>query len=162
VRPPPASTEVGWSLNTTQNGLRELRGPGLARIKRESEFNREVKLKDQYSTLSLAGTAGVAGREAYVIEAVPVEGSSEKLYFDTQSGLLVRRDVQGEITPDGQSLIRAAIETYFEDYRTVDGVKLPFTLRRKLPGDAGNIFNRFREITFNVPIADSKFSVPNP
>jgi len=154
--------EVGWSLNTTQNGLRELSGPGLARIKRESEFNREIKLKDQYSRLSLAGSARVAGREAYVIEAVPVEGRGEKLYFDTQSGLLVRRDVQGQITPDGQSLVSVAIEIYFEDYRTVGGVKLPFTIRRKLPGDEGTFVNRFREIKVNVPIDDSKFSVPNP
>jgi len=153
--------EVGWSLNTTQNGFRELTGAGLARQKQEADFHKEIKIGELYSKLTLAGKAKVGDRETYVVEAFPAEGNSVKLYFDTQSGLLVRRDAIAAVSRDGQSLMPVAGEVYLEDYREVDGIKLPFTIRRKL-GAAGIISTRFREIKHNVPIDDSKFSVPNP
>ncbi len=153
--------EVGWSLNTTQNGLRELTGAGLARQKREAEFYKEIKIRELYARLTLAGKKKVGDREAYVIEAVSAAGNTEKLYFDAQTGLLVRRDGTAEVSSDGESQVRVASEVYFEDYREVDGIKLPFTIRLKL-GSAGIISTRFREIKHNVPIDDSQFSVPNP
>jgi hypothetical protein len=49
----------------------------------------------------------------------------------------------------------------FEDYREVDGVKLPFTIRLKIQG-AGTFSSIFREIRHNVTIDESKFKVPTP
>jgi len=140
--------EAGWSMNVTENGLRELTGPALARFRRQSIFNREVKIREQYDRLTPAGKARVGGRETYVIEGVAAGAGTMKLFFDVQTGLLVR-----------QSLGPNEID--FEDYREVDGVKLPFTIRRKIP-DAGTFSSTFREIKHNVPIDDAKFSVPMP
>ncbi len=45
--------------------------------------------------------------------------------------------------------------TYYEDYREVDGVKLPFTTRTETP--YGFMVLRMREIKHNVPIDSDKF-----
>ena len=153
---------VGWSLNMTETGFRELSGHGLAAEKREAEFHREIKLREIYPRLTLAGKERVGDREAYVIEATPAEGDTEKLYFDVQTGLLIRRDGTIEAPKDGripvESLIKIPVESYFEDYREIDGVKLPFTVRHSLPGVRTII--RYKEIKHNTPIEDAKFNKP--
>src|SRR5215510_912209 len=153
---------VGWSLNMTETGFRELSGHGLAAEKREAEFYREIKLRELYPKSTLAGKEKVGDREAYVIEATPAEGDSEKLYFDVQTGLLIRRDGKQEMPKDGripvESMIKIPVESYFEDYREIDGVKLPFTVRHSLPGV--RTITKFKEIKHNTPIEDAKFNKP--
>jgi zinc protease len=140
--------DVGWSMNVNDNGLRELTGQPLTRFKRQSLFNREVKIREQYGQLATAGKARIGERETYVLEGAVADAGTEKLFFDVQTGLLVRQTV-------------GALEISFEDYREIDGVKLPYTIRRKVP-NAGVISSIFREVKHNVPIDESKFKVPNP
>ena len=139
----------GWSMNVTEDGFRELTGPALARFKRQSLFNREVKIREQYARLTAAGKARIGGRETYVLDGVVSGAGTEKLFFDVQTGLLVRQSA-------------GAIEIDFEDYREIDGVKLPYTIRRTFPNVPGIISSTFRQITHNVPIDESKFKVPTP
>lgn len=82
--------ELGWSMNVNDNGLRELTGPPLARFRRQSLFNREVKIREQYSRLTAAGSARIGERETYVLEGVVADVGTEKLFFDVRTGLLVR------------------------------------------------------------------------
>jgi zinc protease len=140
--------DVGWSMNVTENGLRELTGPALARFRRQAIFNREVKIREQFDRLTTAGKVRIGDRETYVVEGVAAGVGTTKLFFDVRTGLLVRQSV-------------GANEVDFEDYREVDGVQLPFTIRRKIP-DTGTFSSTFREIKHNVPIDGAKFSVPMP
>ncbi len=76
--------------------------------------------------------------------------------FDVQSGLLLRRVVLTEtkLGPDPE-------QTDFEDYRDVDGVKLPFTVRVSYLDD--NHFGttrNFTEVKHNVAVDDATFSMP--
>src|SRR5215813_5444911 len=143
---------IGWT-KTPEQGLREERGPQLDFIKSEAEFYKELKLRERYSKLTLLGMAQLDNREAYVIEAAPPRRQPEKLYFDRQTGLLVRMD----IVPDlGREKMQAQI--YFEDYRAVDGVKLPFAIRRARPNFTWTY--QFDEIKLNVPLDDSRFNKP--
>src|SRR5215470_13534593 len=46
---------VGWSLNATEGGFRELSGTELAAEKRAAEFYREIKLRELYPKMALIG-----------------------------------------------------------------------------------------------------------
>jgi hypothetical protein len=46
----------------------------------------------------------------------------------------------------------------FEDFKEVDGVKLPFSVRQTTP-DFDYVI-RYSDIKYNVPIDDSKFEKP--
>jgi hypothetical protein len=143
---------LGWA-KTPEQGLREEAGQQLDHIRSEAEFHKELKLKERYSKMTLLGLAQLDNREAYVIEAAPPRGQPEKLYFDQQTGLLVRMD----IVPDlGQEKMQ--MQMYFEDYRVVDGVKLPFAIRRARPGFTWTY--QFDEIKLNTPLEDSRFNKP--
>src|SRR5262249_6631127 len=85
----------------------------------------------------------IGARAVYVIEATPAEGDPEIWSFDARTGLLIRID-----------------DTYFDDYREVDGVKLPFTVRTS--SAAGKVIIKLDEIRHNVPIEETRFKNPDP
>jgi hypothetical protein len=143
---------VGWSLNPTDGGFRELSGMELATEKRNTEFYSEIKIRELYPKMALIGQVKVGDHSAYCIEATPPEGSSEKWFFDAQTGLLIRRDFISE----SETNDKVTTETYFEDYREVDGIKLPFTIRQ--PADKYTF--KVNKVEHNVPIEDAKFKSP--
>ncbi|HVY69683.1 MAG TPA: hypothetical protein VHH73_07115 [Verrucomicrobiae bacterium] len=145
---------VGWAQDPLQ-GVRNLEGLELAMLKRTVDFHRDIRLKDAYPKMIVTGKAKVGEADTYMIEATPPEGSPEKLYFDAQTGLLLRSDFDFE-GPQG----KLTIETYFENYQSADGVKLPRIMRQVNP--AFSIVTKIDEVKSNVSIADSKFDKPKP
>jgi zinc protease len=141
-----------WSSDP-MSGIRELSGVELATRKRDSDFHQSTNLKKHYSKMEVKGREKVGSSEAYVIEATPSEGSPEKLYFDTETHLLVRRDVERESAQG-----KVPVEIYMEDYKVIDGIKLAHTMRQVTPAFAFSI--KFTEIKHNVEIDETKFNKP--
>ncbi len=54
-------------------------------------------------------------------------------------------------------------QTDFQDYREVEGLKLPFTITVSSV-DLGSvpITRKFAEIKINVPLSESRFNKPSP
>jgi len=144
---------TGWG-NSSKGGPRELPGPVLAQLKSDSEFYKEIKTKELYRTLTLIGKANIGDREAYVIEATPLSGNPEKLYFDARTGLLVRRYMESETI-----LGMFPLQTDYEDYREVDGIKQPFLIRWSMPGRSWG--RKIAEIKQNVVVDDGQFNPPS-
>ena len=145
--------EKAWSANPME-GLRELSGGELAAMKRRSEFHSEINLKKQYPKMEVKGKEKVGASEAYVIEAATGDGAPDKLYFDVASGLLVRQDSETE-SPQG----KVASESYFDDYKVVDGVKFFHTMRMISPMFSATM--KITEIKNGVAIEDTKFAKPS-
>lgn len=143
---------TAWS-NDPQNGVRVLTGAELDDAKREADFYHPLDLKKLYAKMTVTGTDKVGDRQAYVVEATAVGGDPDRMYFDTESGLLVRA-VNHRHTPDGVAVFQAEVE----DYKDVDGVKLPFTVHQTSAESAFTI--RFTEIHHNVQLADGQFAKP--
>ncbi len=143
---------VAWAMDP-MNGLREKKGLELAAAKLDAEFHQDIKLKELYPKMEVKGKEKVGEREVYVIIATPAEGNPEKMYFDAETGLLVRKDMERE-SPQGQM----PVEVYLEDYRELDGVKVPHTLRQNTPMFSMTI--KFEEVKHNLSIDDAKFAKP--
>jgi photosynthetic reaction center cytochrome c subunit len=142
----------GWAKGN--QGVRELGEEMLAQLKLEAEFYKETRLKELYSKMAVLGKAMVGEREAYVVEATPTSGGNpEKLYFDAQTGLLLRKYSESKIV-----LGQSPAQTDYEDYREVDGVKLPFTIRWAIPGRVWG--RKITEVKQNVPLDDAQFNLP--
>ena len=140
----------GWARSS--QGERDLSGEMLSQLKREAEFYKETRLKEMYSKMAVVGRTTIGEREAYVIEATPNgDGSPEKLYFDAQTGLLVRKYVESKT-----ALGPFPTQTDYEDYKEVDGVKLPLTIRWSIPGRVWG--RKITEVKQNVPLDDAQFN----
>ena len=144
---------AGWT-DDPANGLRDQTGMELAETRRESDFYHALDLHKLYSKFTLTGKEKVGEREAYVIEAAVSEGGQpEKLYFDAQSGLVLRESSQRH-GPDGVS----EFQQDYDDYREVDGVKLPFAIRQTNEGTL--VIITVEEYHHNVPLDDGEFAKP--
>jgi carboxyl-terminal processing protease len=117
-------------------GFRELKGAELDAMRVEADFRRDVDLRRLYPKMILKGTEKVGDAEAYVIEATHARGLfPTKFYFDAKTGLLLRQDA-----------------VYFEDYREVDGVRLPFRIRSPL------VTIKLKDVKHNVTLAADTFA----
>jgi photosynthetic reaction center cytochrome c subunit len=76
-----------------------------------------------------------------------------RLYFDAQSGLLVRL-IRYTETPLG----RLPTQVDYADYRDADGAKIPYRWSLSRPGNRFTI--QIDQLQQNVPIDDSKFAPP--
>jgi outer membrane lipoprotein-sorting protein len=142
---------AGW-VKFAEEPVRDMNKEELSWARGNSAFYRELHLKDFYAEMKVTGTEKVKGRDAWVVEAKPKEGSPERLYFDSSSGLLLQRNYLGN-TWQGPTEIWA----FYEDYRDVDGIKLPFTIRQV----NSDIILRIAEVQHNVPLEEAKFKKPS-
>jgi len=136
------------------DGLRLLSGVELAEAKRDADFFHPLHLHEIYSKLTFVGTEKVGDRDAYVLEGTAADESEpDRMYFDVQSALALRI-LSPRHTPDG----KAKIQEDFSDYRTVDGLELPFTIVQT--GGSADFTIRVSEIHDGVDLDDGEFAVP--
>jgi photosynthetic reaction center cytochrome c subunit len=90
-----------------------------------------------------------------VVQGTGPRGLLVTLYFDRQSGLLLR-----ELRFGSSPIGRVPTQIDFADYRDVNGIKLPFRITYAwLNGRDSIVLN---EIQTNVPVDEAKFGKPAP
>jgi len=146
--------QQGWRKSGA--GVQALVGEEFLDQKLSFPFFSILRLKDQYASFRVSARDQIDGRDVYVLNAVRLDGKPERLYFDVASGLLRRR-----ISYMRTLIATIPQQTDFEDYREVDGVKLPFTITMSYV-DTGTqpITRKFSAIKLNVLIPESTFDKP--
>lgn len=134
------------------NGSRiELKPDEIEQIKREAQLFVNPDLRRVYAKLDFHAVERIEGREFYVLSSN--EGLSfEKLYFDPETGLLVRRVAE---TPTVLGVF--AFQVDYTDYKDFSGVKLPTVVKFAVPNIRWT--RRILEVKTNVAIDDWKFRV---
>ena len=145
--------KTAWEKSS--RGVRDLEGTQLVYLKRYPDLFRDIKLQGQFTRISYGGKEKIDGKDVYVLRGTGVDGKGERLYFDAQSGLLVRR-ITSTTTMVG--LIPEQVD--YEDYREVDGMKVPFTIRITAIDSFWSSTRKFTEIKLNVPVDENKFNKP--
>ncbi len=143
---------TAWSENPIQGG-RVKSGKELQQTLILSNFYREINLDKLYANLKVTGATAVDGKEAFIVEASNEGLPIEKFYFDAKMGYLLRTD-STIVSPEGD---QPAI-IHYEDFREVDGVKLPFRVRTKLP--QFEIVVIITEIKHNIKLDEATFARP--
>jgi hypothetical protein len=144
----------GWTQNA--NGVVTLANANeLPRTRRDADLYEPLKLTQEYTRLTVRGIEKVGSREAYVLRGVPANENPESLYFDTQTGLLLRKQIFNTT-----ALGRYTINTDYDDYRDVGGVKVPFLIRILSVSPADTTVIRVEKVENNVAIDAGKFTKP--
>ena len=89
-------------------------------VKLDAEFNLALRMKQIFSQLRMSRPEKIKDRETNVIFALQQGQPPVRLYFDKESGLLVRL-VRYADTPLG----RLPTQIDYGDYREFDGIKVP-------------------------------------
>jgi CubicO group peptidase (beta-lactamase class C family) len=149
---------VGWEEDP-DDGVVDKSGLELGSVQRDAAFYQPLQLRGQYPSLFFKGPGKIAlskangakgeEREALVLEA-PRNGHPRLFYFDPQTGLLLR-------TEEWNAAGKLANASEYDDYREVDGVKVPFIIHRI---DDAHFVIRLGEVKQNQPIDEAVFLKP--
>jgi photosynthetic reaction center cytochrome c subunit len=139
---------------TTDRGTRELTGFEGIVLSRNAQMNPVAALND-YKAKRLRGQAKIGDAMAWAVQATAPDGTLEFLFFDQQSGLLVRRMIRYR-TVFGA----LPIEVDYSDFRQTDGVNIPYKITWYTNGQTSTYV--VKDVKDNVPVDDSKFTPPAP
>ena len=143
----------GW-VSVPERPTRDLKGPDLDAARADADLQFALHIKEIFPDLRVEYPEAVDGRETYVVVGARQGRPPWRFFFDVQSGLLVRIVRYAE-SPLGLD----PTQIDYADYRTVDGVKTPFTWT--IAGAASRSTIRISEMQQNVPVDDEKFLKPS-
>lgn len=144
--------KTAWTINPLQ-GNRDKTGDELAQTKLAANFHREINFDKLYPKMEVKGIEKIGDKEVYVVLATPTGLEMQTFYFDKQTGLLLREDAT-MISPEG----KMPVKSFYDDYREIDGVKIPHKIRAVLP--QFEITTVLTEIKNSVKIDENLFSKP--
>jgi photosynthetic reaction center cytochrome c subunit len=145
--------KLAWEKNA--RGVSELTNPVLDQMKSMFLSFSNIKLKEEFPRLRLGARDKIGDRNVVIVSGTTADNHRARLFFDAETGLLLRRI---NYTETMVGVIPEQID--FEDYRDVDGLKLPFTVKVSSVEPGLVSTRKYSEIKVNVPVDDSKFRMP--
>jgi hypothetical protein len=146
------STKAGaWATGFGPNA-RDLEGIQAAQVARPTDFGLGLNAKTSlYSSFEVRRYENVDGKRTVVVDAKRSPIVTESLYFDTDSGLLLRRVVQ---TKTAYGNLLEQID--YSDYKEAGGIKIPFTVRHATWNQVTT--EKFVDAKVNAQIDDAIFA----
>ena len=146
--------EIAWQLSAL-TGPQIKAGAERAAALRAAVFDGALRWRELYEQAIYLRADSLAGRACHVVEVTPAIGLPETLYFDQETHLLTRVDMT-VASPMGA----LDIQSYFSDYREVDGVLAPFKNREIFMGGMQVLEFTLESIEHNVEIPADRFDPP--
>ncbi len=143
----------GWLVSPGRPGFRPMHGSELDAAAMDADLHLATHLKPMFGEMKLVGIEKVGDHEAYELVGQSAGKPPLQLYFDEQSGLLVRL-VRYADTALG--LLPTQID--YADYRDISGVKIPFLWTLARP--SGRFTIQLSDVKQNLPVDDVKFAKP--
>jgi photosynthetic reaction center cytochrome c subunit len=143
----------GWL--TGREGPHPMSGSEAAAASLDADLHFPLHVKQLFAGLRVRPAERIGDRDAVLLVAANEGKPPLKLYFDAQTGLLLR-----EMRYADTALGYNPTEIDYADYRDVDGVKVPFRWTLARPG--GRFTIQVESTVQDVPIDDARFAMPAP
>lgn len=120
---------------------------------RDAIFDRLAHWRDHLKSAECVGTTDVNGKAAYRVVATPKSGTPQTVYFDKDTGLIVR-------TETTVTSAAGAVPVVAEpgDFRKVDGIMVAFTSRMQVMGQERIV--TIEKVEHNVAMPADRFALP--
>lgn len=142
----------GW-MSAPGRPVHEMQGSELDASGIDADLHLPTHLQEMFSEMKVEGAEKVGDRDTYAVLGVRAGKTPLRLYFDQQSGLLLRLVRFGET-----ALGWLPTQIDYDDYRDADGVHVPYRWTLARPG--GRFTIQLSELKQNVPVDDAKFVKP--
>jgi photosynthetic reaction center cytochrome c subunit len=142
----------GWSL-VPGRPVHEMNSSDLLAAHLDADLQFAADIKSLFPAIEARPDTEIDGHKVNAIFANSPGLPPVELYFDAESGLLVRM-VRYVESPLG----RTPTQIDFSDYRVVAGTKVPY--QRTISQPQGRFVVQLQEIQRNLPIEDSRFAEP--
>ena len=141
----------GWLSNAGHPHMMSAAENDAVRI--DSDLYFAARVKNLYKKFTVVPGEKIDAHDTYLVIGRNEGQPPLRLYFDQQSGLLLRLVRYAE-TPLG----RNPTQIDYADYRDTDGVKIPYRWTLARPGNRFTI--QVDQVQQNVPVDDAKFTPP--
>ena len=142
----------GWT-SAPNRPAREIPSVEVASAQAEVDLQLPLHMKQLFNEIKTAATEKVGDRETYVVTGMNSGEVAAKFYFDKDTGYLLRI-LRYTKSPLG----RNPTQIDYADYRSQDGVKIPFQLTIARP--SSRLIVQLEDAKLNVPVDDAKFARP--
>ena len=122
-------------------------------LKLDADLSFPASIREALSEWRVGLAAVIDERDVYVVQGTTARGAIATLFFDMESGLLVRQ-IRYTDSPVG----RLPTQVDYADYREVAGVRMPF--QWTVTWLDGRDSFELTEVQPNVPIDDARFDRP--
>ena len=156
--------QKAWMINPMMGAdtPQEIVGPQGEMTREQSDFDGPLMdYKSKGTTIELVkgdapdGTEKLAdGKKVYKLKVTRKAGRVQYMYLDAESGIELK--TTNTVEQGGQTF---TVDTDLADYRAVDGVMVPHTVRNVVNGQPVMQMT-VQKVEFNVPIDDSLFKMP--
>jgi hypothetical protein len=130
-----------------------LAGGDLDGLRVDAELSFPARIKEIATRWRVGLPASIGGRDAHVVQGTSAGGLTVTLYFDAESGLLVRQ-IRYVESPVG----RLPTQIDYADYRDVAGVKVPFAWTRTWLDGRDTI--ELTDVRANASVDSARFDRP--
>jgi photosynthetic reaction center cytochrome c subunit len=143
--------EVGWL--SMPRGFHQMTAAEQEAARIDAQLYFPARLPQLYQDFRVRPGEAIDGRATYLLSAKGKNLPNLRLYFDQESGLLLRMIRYAE-TPLGNN----PTEIDYADYRPIDGVRIPYQWTLARPN--GRFTIQVEEVKQNVPVEEKLFVMP--
>jgi len=143
---------VVWERSALK-GPRVKTGEERAVSLRAASIHHDTRWREFFETAECTGIEPIDGHICYRVVLTPKEGQPETRYYDKKSYLLVRTNM---ILKSEMGEVPA--ESSVGDYRTVEGILIPFQVKQKILGQEFTV--TLQSVKTNVEIPKERFALP--
>ena len=133
----------GWT-QTPDGNVTEKKAREVTNKKIDADFYAYLNFKKNYPGIAFQGVEQLVGKKVFAVKMTPKKGDADTFYFDAETGLVA--GVASTAEMQGREV---ATKVLFRDYKTVDGVQIPYTLELKEPSFAAFTI-RLESVKHNV------------
>jgi len=142
----------GWT-SAPNRPVREIPSVEVASAQAEVDLQLPLHMKQLFNEVKTAATEKIGDRDTYVVTGMNSGEVAAKFYFDKDTGYLLRI-LRYTKSPLG----RNPTQIDYADYRSQDGLKIPFQLTIARPNS--RLVVQIEDAQFNLPLDDAKFARP--
>ena len=142
-----------WIINPFTGSARPIAitGPQADMLREQGDFDGPlVDYKTKGYTVDLVGLESMGSRKVHHLRMVSASRQVVHLYLDAETGLEAKRMTE---------IDTLKLEQEFGDFRTIDGMTVPFTVRLLTNGVPQSEF-KVQSVEFNVPMDDAIVRMP--
>ncbi len=133
----------------------ELSGVQLDAMKMQADFDGMLyNYADKGYTVELMGTDDMEGTEVYKLKFTNENGNVFYQFIDTENHILLKTT---SIMKQGDAEIKS--ETYFSNYKDMDGIIVPFSVESKMNGQSQSQVI-IETVEYDMDVDDSIFHMP--
>jgi outer membrane lipoprotein-sorting protein len=151
---------TGWIYNpfVKDPSVQPMSEADLRNVFDEADFEGPfVDYKQKGNQIEFAGKTEVEGKPAYKIKLTNKNGDVSNFSFDASTYLILKWEGARKVGDKDQPS-----ESFFRDYRQVEGLKYPFLIESHSPGTDQSQKLMADKLEVNVPIDAAHFAKPSP